>query len=111
MRRTYLFILLTLFTTADAVAYEQAVHRKITRSAFKLITEKNGFLIRMGLSPTDPLGYIGATPENLMADGSELEDDSWQPLNHFFDPVHRMPLRPLCRILPNQRADTWAIDG
>ncbi len=104
----------TLFALALSAnplcAYKEPVHRLMTRHAFdRLAIDFPG---RLGV----PKGHRinGITLDDLMQIGADDEDDFLNPLNHFLDPEHDVPLTtrlPFGFCTWNGiRADRWAED-
>jgi len=103
--------MLALALIANPVfAYREPVHRLMTRYAFDRLAID--FPARLGVPKGHEINQIPLVV--LMQDGAEDEDAFINPLNHFLDPEHDVPLTtrlPLGICIWNgTRADRWAKD-
>ncbi len=112
-------IVLTFIQVNSSWAYEQPLHQKMSDRAFSKAASQNNFLIRLGVIDAEKAAAL----KNELAQGAYEEDGDehslatfWRPLNHFFDPVHHVPLTvPSPILLPLHcnpvaaRADNWGL--
>jgi hypothetical protein len=101
-------LLLSCISALSLHAYEQPVHRLITRHAFERLTID--FQTRLGVSEEHTINDIPLV--TLMADGADDADKLPNPVNHVLDPEHNAPLTTravygIC-LTNGMRADQWA---
>jgi hypothetical protein len=86
--RTIVCLLIAPLTVGSGWAYEEPLHKKMTRRAFDLALASNDFLTAIGIVD----GSARTEAEEQCALGAEQEDGRPRPVNHFFDPVNGVPL-------------------
>lgn len=84
-----------------ASAYEVGTHKILSEQAYTVsdLNNDQNVLTNLGLSVSDTFpnsqGVGARTVFQLIGEGAEFEDDTngtKRPLNHFYDPVHNLPL-------------------
>ena len=101
---------LLIMAALPAFAYEKLVHVHITQHAALAMT--TNFLARLGLDTQAPIS--GKRPIIWMEEGAHDEDDGFNSLGHFYDPVHDSALTEpflICASDFFQKANFRAIDA
>ena len=115
-----LFIIVAIVSHPVMVfSYEQPTHVKLSEQATKAsvlgkLDEK--VLISLGLKPSieDPSQVFPNAKNNprriidLVTDGADFEDSDSRSINHFYDPVHNVPLS--VPLIPTYMSPDWALD-
>lgn len=88
--KTALTILICLFTYPVRAYDANVVHPAMTERAFEGADTAKHFLHRLGLEWSTLIA--GRAPADWAAMGATAEDHGSRPLNHFYDPIHEVPL-------------------
>ena len=107
-----IIIFLSYFQPVNA--YETRTHAKLSAEAvtYTILNTDSDFL---NLINPDPGIFSIESITTLISDGAIYEDDDKRPLNHFYDPVHDIPLRiyKLGGIIQHDaglRSPDWALE-
>ena len=114
IRVRHLIAILILFaSTSVVVAYERSTHRDLSTAGTQRSTLQTDPVIlnNLGLKESDKFNNSKNQERSifgLIEDGADFEDNGSRSVNHFYDPVHNVPLS--VPSLTTSMSSDWALE-